>query len=111
MANAQLGAGDVDIELDGKTVTLRYTLAADQLLGRNFDGALAAAKSVQNFNIDAIVGVIAIGSGMKQAEVLQIVWKAGKGEFVALLLTYLTGFIQPPTLGGEEDGHPQTAKA
>jgi hypothetical protein len=111
MAKAELGAGDVDIDLDGKTVTLRYTLAADQALSRAFDGALAAAKSVQNFNIDAIVGVIAIGSGMKQSEILPIVWRIGKGEFVAPLLTYLTGFIQPPTIGGEEDGDPQMGKA
>lgn len=89
---ARLGAGDIEILLDGETVVLRPTLKACQAISRQADGVRGAIGRVLQYDFDAIVNVIGLGLGWegKDLKVLpEKVYRTGMTELAAPAIRYL----------------------
>lgn len=114
MAKATLGSGNVDIELDGETVTLRPTLKAAQNISRAKGGIMAAVEAVGKFEFDTLVSVIVLGLGVdgKEArDVAEKVYSTGMADLVAPVINYLSilanGGRSLEAEGGEGDADPR----
>lgn len=85
---ADMTVGEVDIELDGKTVTLKSTLAAAKRV--NAAGGLRyIAERLDAYDFDAYVTVIAAGADKRNAEVEQAVFSAGMARLQVPLGVYI----------------------
>lgn len=115
MSKATLGAGNVDIELDGETVTLRPTLKAAQTISRQAGGIVKAIEAIGKFDLDAMVGVIQLGlnlSNKDAANLAEKVWATGMAELSGPVINYLSilangGRPISSTEGGEGDDSPR----
>lgn len=87
---ARLGAGDVEIELDGEIVTLRPTLRAMQTISRQRGGIVTAAEAVGRLDFDAMVQVIKLGLDTDTRDIPEKVWRTGLGSLSGPLIRYLT---------------------
>lgn len=81
--------GEVDITLDGKTVTLRPTLDASMQISARFEGCLQAFMGIQKFDINAYIGVIAAATGKDVKDVRHVVFETGMDSLNVPLLKYL----------------------
>lgn len=115
MANSKprLGAGNVDITLDGEAVTLKPTLKAAQTLSRQTDGLMGAIERVTRFDLDTITSVVALGSGREVKDVADAVWRTGVSDLAPAAIKFLgilaNGGRPADGSGGEEDADPRTA--
>jgi hypothetical protein len=107
--SARLGAGDVDIVLDGETVTLRPSLKAAQAISRGSGGIRGALRGVTELDLDMITSIIAVGLGKKPVEVEDAVYRTGLPELVDGVTTYVAIIANGgrPAKGGEEKGNPR----
>ncbi|RVD66408.1 hypothetical protein [Mesorhizobium sp. M7A.F.Ca.ET.027.03.2.1] len=109
MTKASLGAGNVHIQLDGETVTLRPTLKAAQAISRQAGGLIATLKGLSELDLDVVTGVIAAGLGRKTADIEDEVFRTG----VVSLIPGATAFIgilanggRPSEAGGSGEENP-----
>lgn len=112
MSKPTLGAGNVEIELDGETVVLRPSLMAAQAISRQSGGISSAVRAVGNYDFDVIVSVVALGLGATGQDAKSIpekVWRTGLTDLVGPVSTYLTIIANGgrPMSGGEGEGDPQ----
>lgn len=111
MGKASLGAGNVDLELDGETVTLRPTLKAAQTLSRRTDGLIGAIERVSRFDLDTVVAVVALGIDKPEKDVAERVWRTGVNEIAPHAIKFLgilaNGGRPADGSGGEEDADPR----
>lgn len=115
MTKASLGAGNIEIELDGETVVLRPNLKAAQNISRSKGGIMAAVEAVGKFDLDTMVNVIALGLGAEGKEARDLadkVYSTGMADLVSPVINYLTilanGGRPMQASGGEVDEDPQT---
>jgi hypothetical protein len=113
-SKAKLGAGNVDITLDGKTETLRPTLRAAQALSRRSGGFSELVNEVAKFDLDAVTAVIAMGLDRKSQDIAEAVWRSGVAEMAGPVIEFIgilaNGGRRPDqSAGGEEDADPQNA--
>lgn len=89
-----LGAGNVDLVLEGETVTLRPTLRAAQVLSKQSGGLMAAVQAVAKFDIEVMVSVIALGLSVTNPRdvnaLAEKVWATGMTELVEPVTNFLT---------------------
>ena len=106
---ASLGAGDVDIVLEGETFTLRPSLKAAQAISRQAGGIMAAFKGLSDLDLDMATGIIAVGLGKKPTEVEETVWRTGIASLIPGLTSFLSNIANGgrPSDGGEEAADPQ----
>lgn len=112
MAKAKLGAGSVEITLDGEAVVLRPTLRAAQTLSRQTDGLMGAIERVTRFDLDATISVIALGLDRSAKDVADAVWRTGCSELAPDCIKFLGilangGRPADSSDGGEEDADPR----
>jgi len=111
---ARLGAGNVEIELDGETVVLKPTLLACQTLSRKAGGLSAAVEAVGRMDFDMLVSVIALGLNRKPSDVEEAVWSTGMTNLVAPAIRFLTivsngGRPLESSGGSKEEENPPSA--
>jgi len=113
-SKAQLGAGNVEIELDGETVVLKPSLNACQTVSRQSGGISAAVAAVGRFDFDTVVSVVTLGLGATGSDAKAIpekVWRTGLTDLVGPVTKYLTiianGGRPVEDAGGEEGEDPQ----
>ncbi|QKV17857.1 hypothetical protein [Oricola thermophila] len=111
----KIGAGNVEIELDGVPYTLKPTLRAARMVSQNFGGFQKALAAIGNLDLDAYVSVIAAGVGAKASDVNEIaeaVWRTGMPGLADPVVTYLTNLANGgrplDNAGGSGDENPQT---
>lgn len=116
MAKTSLGAGNVDIELDGETVTLKPTLNAIQTISRQSEGIMGAVHKVGAFDFDMIVMVIGLGLNMTdrraQRDLAEQVFSTGLADLIEPVTRYLSilangGRPLPTDEGGEGGADPR----
>lgn len=111
MSKAQLGAGDVEIELDGEKVTLRPTLKAAQIISRQAGGIIGAIQALRSLDIDALTGIVAAGLGKSVKDVEDAVWRRGVADLTPMATRYVTNLANggrpADDSGGEEAADPQ----
>lgn len=119
MANskARLGAGNVEIELDGDTVVLRPSLRAAQAISRANGGVMEAVAKVQRFDLDTITSVIALGMGStgtnrrELEDLAEKVYDTGVMDLAAPVIKFLSiianGGRPADENGGEGGADPQ----
>jgi len=90
MTKAQLGAGNVEIELAGETVTLKPTLNACQTISRQAGGVIGAIQALGRLDFDILVSVIALGLGKKPKDIEEAVFDAGMAELNPKAIEFLT---------------------
>lgn len=112
---ASLGAGNVDVAVGEETITLKPTLKAAQTLSRQSGGLSTAINRVGALDIDTIVSVIAVGSGVatgKDIEALaEKVFAAGPASMVEPVVRFLVNLAnggKPPVAGASTEENPQT---
>jgi len=104
------GSGNVSLELDGETVTLRPSLAACLGISRMHGSPAVTAEKVQAMDFDACVQVLALGLGVAPNKRLQEkVYKTGMVEIRAALITFIHivnngGRPIANELAGDEEG-------
>ncbi len=114
MTKTHVSAGNVEIELDSETVTLRPSLKAAQNISRMKGGVMAAVEAVGRFDFDVLVNVIALGIGAEGKEARELpekVYATGMADLVTPVITYLTTIANGgrPVLestGGEGEENP-----
>lgn len=93
MADTTLGAGNVDITLDGEAVTLRPTLRAAQTISKQAGGILAAVQAVGRFDFDTVVSVVALGlnktTPRDQQDIAEKVYETGLSDLVEPVTNFL----------------------
>lgn len=114
MAKTHIGAGNVEIELDGEVVVLRPNLKAAQNISRAKGGIMAAVEAVGRFDFDVMVNVIGLGIGAEGKDARELpekVYATGMADLVAPVINYLTilanGGRPVQAAGGEGDEDPQ----
>jgi hypothetical protein len=112
MTKASLGAGNVEITLDGETAVLKPTLLAAQTISRQAGGIIAAVEAAAKFDVDAVTGVIALGLGRKPTEVAEAVWSTGIADLAPKAIEFLTILANGGRRanGGEEKANPRTSE-
>lgn len=88
MADATIG--EVDIELDGKTVTLQSTPAAAKRVSTMGGGFLGASARVATLDLDACVEAVAAGLNKKAADIEGAVYRAGVANLSGPVSTFVT---------------------
>lgn len=83
------GVGEVDIELGGKTETLKATLKAAKLVSGSAGGFQNVLRQLALFDHDAYVSVVAAGLGKKPADVENSVFAAGLPSLTDALSDYV----------------------
>ncbi len=84
-----MSAGEVELDLNGKTETLRCTLRAGKLI--NAGGGFAEVlRKLAGFDLDAYVYVVAAGLGRKPADVEEAVYSTGLVNLTEKLSEYVT---------------------
>lgn len=112
MGKAKLGAGNVEIELDGEIVTLRPSLRAAQTLSRQADGLIGAIERVSRFDLDTLTSVTALGLGREAKDVAEAVWSTGASTLAPKAIKFLGmlsngGRPADDSSGGEGDADPR----
>ena len=114
MTKTHIGAGNVEIELNGEAVTLRPTLKAAQNISRAKGGIASAIEAVGRFDFDVMVTVIALGLGAEGKDARELpdkVFSTGMADLVAPVISYLTilanGGRPVQETGGEGEADPQ----
>lgn len=111
MSKAQLGAGNVEIELDGEAVTMRPSLKAAQTISRDAGGIMGAAEAVIRLDFDVINRIVALGLGKEPKDTEDQVWRTGIANLspkVNRFLTVLANGGRPPKeQGGEGEADPR----
>lgn len=110
---ARLGAGDVEIDLDGETMMLKPSLKAAQTLSRQNGGISAAIQAVSKLEFDVLVQVITLGIGASDSkQVAEKVWRTGMTTLAAPAIKYLSIIanggrpLDDENRGGEEEQDP-----
>lgn len=89
-----IGAGNVDLVLDGQTVTLRPTLRAAQMLSKQSGGLMSAVQAVARLDIEVVTSVIAMGLNITRPndinDLAEKVWSTGVVELVEPVTKFLT---------------------
>ena len=113
-SKSSLGAGNVEIELDGETAILRPSLKTCQTISRQSGGISSAVAAVGRFDFDIIVSVVTLGLGVKDEEAKSIpekVWRTGLTDLVGPVTKFLTiianGGRPVDENGGEEGEDPR----
>jgi hypothetical protein len=114
MTKAAIGAGNVEIDLDGETVVLRPTLKAAQTISRQAGGIRKAIDALGNFDIDVMTSIITLGmdlTGREAKDVADKVWRTGMADLTVPVIQYLTilanGGRPVDATGGEGTEDPQ----
>lgn len=113
MAKTSLGAGNVEIKLDGETAVLRPSLGAAQAISRRDGGIMAMVNAITRFDLDALSFVVAQGLGKEQKEVTEKVWRTGISTLAPAAIKYCTilangGRPADDSEGGEGDADPRS---
>lgn len=90
--------GQVDIELDGETLTLKPTLAAMQKINKQCGSIRAAITHAYNVDFDVVVAVIAAGAGIGQREAKDLpekVFAAGVVNLAPAVSEFLGMLMDP----------------
>lgn len=110
----RLGAGNVDIELNGETRTLKPSLRAAKGISQQFGGFQKAFDSIAALDLDTFIAVVALGlnvTGEDAKEIPDLVWRTGMpnlAEPIARYLSILANGGRPiDDTGGEEQENPQ----
>lgn len=116
MTKATLGAGDVQLMLDGEMVTLKPTLRAAQTISRQAGGIVAAMQAVGRFDLDVIASVVGLGLNKVKPgdlpELAEKVYATGLTEIVPAVTTYLTNLAnggRPAATSEGAEENPQKA--
>lgn len=110
-----LGAGDVEITLEGEKATLRPTLRAAQAISKQSGGIIAAVNAVGRFDLETMTAVIALGLNVTSPNALNAlaekIYTTGMADLVEPVTTYLTvlanGGKRVDRAGGEGEGSPR----
>ena len=89
MSEANIGAGDIEIELDGKPYTMRPTLKAALALSNVQGGISMMVQRCLNCELDAIVSVISHGLGATSKDLPELVYKTGMLNLNAQCIRFL----------------------
>ena len=107
MGKAAIGAGDVEIELDGEKAVLRPSLKAAQAISRQAGGIMGAMQALRTLDVDALTSVIALGLGKEAKDVAEAVYRTGVADLTppaTLFLTMLANGGRPADDAGGEGG-------
>lgn len=112
-SKAKLGAGNVEITLDGSTETLRPSLRAAQQLSRRSGGFTDLVGQVAKFDLDAVTDVVALGLGRQPKEVAEGVYATGVAKLSGPVIEFIgilaNGGRRPEeSEGGEGEADPQS---
>lgn len=89
MSDPNIGAGNVEIVLDGETYVLKPTLKAALTLTNVQGGLPALIQRCINLEINAIVEVISQGLGVTSKDLPERVWRTGLFTLSARCIRFL----------------------
>jgi len=102
---AQIGAGDVVINLGGTEVTLKPTLQAALTLSSG-KGLMPLVRLCQDYDIETITNVIVAGTGKRSKDMSELIFRSGMIELAPKCIRFLHSLAnggQAPEVAKEED--------
>ncbi len=103
-SKAKLGAGNVEITLDGETAILRPTLKAAQTLSRRSGGLVALVQEVTKFDLDAVTAVVALGLDRQPKDVADAVWRTGVSDLAGPVVEFISVLANGGRRSDESEG-------
>lgn len=100
----RIGAGDVELDLDGERVVLRPTLRTAQRLSRQSGGLARAIERVGNLELDAMVEVVQAGTGKDGSDIADKVWRTGLPPLAAPCIRFLSNLANGGRPASESEG-------
>jgi hypothetical protein len=100
-----MNVGEVEIQLDGKTETLRSSLGAAKRVNAA-GGFSQVINKLLAYDFDYYVTVVSAGLGKKPSEVEEAIYKTGLPNLVgslSLYVGYLANGGKPADSSGEKD--------
>lgn len=85
---AQIGGGDVVINLGGTEVVLKPTLQAALILSSG-KGLMPLVSLCQNYDLETITNVIVAGTGKRSRDLSELIFRAGMLELAPKCIRFL----------------------
>jgi hypothetical protein len=104
-----MNVGEVEIQLDGKSETLRSSLGAAKRVNAA-GGFSQVINKLLAYDFDYYVTVVSAGLGKKPSEIEEAVYKAGLPNLVAPLSLYV-GYLANGGKPAEASGENKTGEA
>lgn len=100
--------GSIEVELGGKTYTLRTTIEAADKIDREFGGVMQAIDRVRSLSLAAVSRIVIIGIGTTskggQETLRQAVFDAGIANVGPAAVQFLLALVNPGGTKVEDDG-------
>ena len=108
---AALGAGNVEIVLDGEKVTLKPSLKAALALSAQPGAIAGAVEAVGNFNLQTMTMVVSLASGRDTEETAEAIYKTGMVDLSPPIVRFLMMLANggKPVTGGSGGENPRKA--
>jgi hypothetical protein len=115
MSEPKIGAGDIEIDLDGQPHVLRPSLAACQAISRMGGGLAGAVERCNRFDFDTICDIIGHGlsanPAQRQKMIPDLVYKTGTFQLAAACIDFIRvvghgGQMPPDEPEGGDDRRP-----
>ncbi|WP_430436865.1 hypothetical protein [Oceanibaculum nanhaiense] len=84
--------GEVEIELDGETVTLKPTYGATTRIEKRFGGWQGAVQAAAAVNTETLAFIVQQGLGLKDSDyprLREAVWRSGAMDLTGPVIRYL----------------------
>lgn len=98
---SKINAGEVEITLNGETLTLKPTIRAILGLNRSFGGLMKAVGMLTDGNIDAAATVISHGLGLADKDARKMPERVAENGITDGLLAALINFVGVCSNGGK----------
>lgn len=98
---SKLNAGEVEIILNGETLTLKPTIKAILGINRSFGGLMKAVAALTDGNIDAASTVLAHGLGLGDKDARKMPERVAENGITDGMLSALINFVGICSNGGK----------
>lgn len=110
-SKAALGAGNVEIILDGEKVRLKPSLKTALTLSAQPGAITGVVQAVSDFNLPMMAMVVSLASGKDAEDMAEAIYRSGMVDLSAPIVRFLTMLANggKPVSGGSGEENPLKA--
>lgn len=98
---SKLNAGEVEITLNGETLTLKPTIRAITTASRQFGGLMKAVEALRAGDLDAMAALISLGLGLQDKDARKMPDRVAENGITDGLVVALINFVGILSNGGK----------
>ena len=103
---SKVSYGQVDVELDDESITLKPTLRAYEKIEKKYGGLAQALHPLSNFNLEAIAFVLSAGAALDkkdERDLKERIFARGVSTIAARAVEYVTLLMNPTGRDADEE--------